>query len=403
MTSQRFAMPPQVAMRLRDLARMHLMFGGDLLRAQRPEEAEPYLRAALAIDPELTTALGPLSRVLLDTMRIDEAIAALRAAVAREPDNLYHRSSLGSMLLLSGRYAEGWQDWIATRALAPPLEEPTREWISQPLRGRTLLVICCDGFGDAFQFSRYVPNLAAAGATVILAGHASALPVLRRVPGVSQVIDRAAKARPGYDLWTEDKLLPLRSSTTLETIPLAGGHLSADPARRAHWSAKLEQMQPRAGRMRVGLVWGGEPRNDQDPVRSLPQGHAAALLAPLLALPGVAFVSLQHGARAVEAPSVIARRPDLIDLGPSLTDFGETAAILANLDLLIAVETGTAHLACAMGQPCWVMLSRRPDWRWLLAGEKSPWYESARLWRQPQLGNWPAVIEAMTEALKALT
>ncbi len=402
MSSQRFVLPPAVAMRLRDLARMHMMFGGDLLHAQRPEEAEAYLRAALAVDPELTTALGLLSRVLLDTLRADEAVAVLRAAVAREPDNFYHRGALGSALLLAGRYAEGWPEWIATRALSPALGEASREWIGQALRGRTLLVVCCDGFGDAFQFSRYVPNLAAAGATVILAAQAAAIPVLRRVPGVSQVVDRAAKARPAYDLWTEDKLLPLRFSTTIETIPLAAGHLTADPARRAHWAAKLEQAQPRAGRMRVGLVWGGDPRNDQDPARSLPQGQAAALLAPLLAMPNLAFVSLQHGARAGETASLVAQRPDLIDLAPSLADFGETAAILANLDLLIGVETGTTHLACAMGQPCWLMLSRRPDWRWLLAGETSPWYETARLWRQPQLGNWPSVIEAMAERLNAL-
>ncbi len=398
----RFAVPPATQMRLRDLARMHMMFGGDLLRSQRPEEAEAYLRAALAIDPDLTTALGLLARALLDTLRADEAIHVLRVAVAREPDNLYHRGTLGSALLLAGRYAEGWPDWIATRALSPPMGEASREWTGQPLRGRTLLVVCCDGFGDAFQFSRYLPSLAANGAKIILAAPAAAIPVLRRVAGVAAIVDRL-KPRPPHDLWTEDKLLPLRLGTTLANIPLACGHLNADPARQAHWAARLEQLQPRAGRMRVGLVWGGDPRNDQDAARSIPQGQAAATLAPLLALPGLAFAALQHGPRGAEAESLKQLRPDLLDLGPALADFGETAAMLANLDLLIGVETGATHLASAMAMPCWLMLSRRPDWRWLLSGERSPWYDTARLWRQPALGDWRSVVASMTTALAEMT
>lgn len=389
-------------MRLRDIARMHMMFGGDLVRLQRPDEAEAYLRAALAVDPELTTALSLLARVLLDTLRADEAIAAMRAAVAREPDNLYHRGTLGSALLLAGRYAEGWADWIATRHLSPALGEAAREWTGQALRGRTLLVICCDGFGDAFQFSRYVPTLVANGATVVLAAPAAAIPVLKRIPGVSGIVDRT-RARPPYDLWTEDKILPLRLGTTLNNIPLAAGHLSADPARRTHWASRLEQLQPRRGRMRVGLVWGGDPRNDQDAARSIPAGQAASLLAPLLGLPGLAIASLQHGARAPETANLAALRPDLLDLAPSLGDFGETAAILANLDVLIGVETGTTHLACAMGMPSWVMLSRRPDWRWMLSGQRSPWYDTARLWRQPALGDWNSVVGEMTVALRGMT
>lgn len=384
-----FQLPPQTAMRLRDIARMHMMFGGDLMRAQRPEEAEPYLRAALAVDPELTPALSLLARALLDMQRLDEAVHVLRVAVRQEPGNPFHRGTLGSALLLGGRYREGWAEWAATRALTPQLGPPEREWNGRDdLRGRTLLVICCDGFGDAFQFSRFLPGLAERGARVVVACQGAAMPVLRRVPGVAQVVDRE-KPRPAHDLWTEDKILPLRLGIEVASIPLANGYLTADPARVEHWRQRLPQ-----GR-RVGLVWGGDPKNDQDPARSLPLGQVAALLAPILGVPGLTMVSLQHGGQRAEAHG-LAR---VLDIAPALTDFGETAAALACMDLMIGVETAATHLAAAMGVPTWVMLSRRPDWRWMLTGETSPWYATARLWRQPALGDWRPVTLAIASAL----
>jgi hypothetical protein len=384
-----FPLPPQTALRLRDIARMHLMFGGDLMRALRSDEAEPYLRAALAIDPQLTPALGLLGRALLDGHRLDEALHVLRAAVRQEPGNPFHRGTLGSALLLGGRYRDGWAEWATTRALSPQLGPSEREWNGRDaLAGRTLLVICCDGFGDAFQFARFLPRLAERGARLVVACQAVAMPVLRRVPGVAGVVDRDGP-RPAHDLWTEDKILPLRLGIEVATIPLAEGYLTADPARVEHWRRRLP-----AGR-RVGLVWGGDPKNDQDAARSLPPGQVAALLAPVLAVPGLAMVSVQHGERRAEVGTL----RGVVDIAPDLTDFGETAAALACMDVVIGVETAVTHLAGAMGVPTWVMLSRRPDWRWMLTGDTSPWYASARLWRQPALGDWASVTAAVGAAL----
>ncbi len=384
--------PPATLMRLRDIARMHLMFGGDLLRGGRPDEAEAYLRAALLVDPALTPAIGLLARALLDLQRADEAIAVQREAARREPSNMFHRGTLGAMLLTAGRYREGWAEWAATRALTPRLADPAREWDGRAeLRGRTLLVICCDGFGDAFQFCRYVPALADRGARIVLACQADAMAILSRVAGVAQVVDRT-KPLPRHDLWTEDKILPMRFATELNSIPLAQGYLAADPARVAVWARRLPP-----GR-RIGLVWGGNPQNDQDGTRSLPQGQVAALLQPVLArakAQGAQCVSFQHGPRRAEAATL----PGVLDIAGELTDFGETAAALACMDLLVGVETAATHLAAAMGRPSWVLLSRRPDWRWGLSGESCPWYASARLWRQGTAGDWAGVTQAVAAAL----
>ncbi len=382
--------PPETLMRLRDIARMHLMFGGDLMRVGRADEAEAYLRAALLVDPGLTPAIGLLARALLDLQRADEAIALQREAARREPGNMFHRGTLGAMLLTAGRYREGWAEWAATRALTPRLAEPSREWDGRAeLRGRTLLVICCDGFGDAFQFCRYVPDLAARGARIVLACAVEAMPILARLEGVAQVVDRT-RPLPRHDLWTEDKILPMRFGTVPGNIPRAGGYLAADPARVAAWAARLPP-----GR-KVGLVWGGRAENDQDGARSLPPGQVAALLRPVLAQGGT-FVSFQHGPRRPE----VATLPGVLDIAGELGDFGETAAALACMDLLVGVETAATHLAGAMGRPVWVLLSRRPDWRWGLSGETCPWYGSARLWRQGAAGDWAGVTAAVAAALGA--
>ncbi len=382
--------PPDIALRLREIARMHLMFGGDLLRTGRAGEAEASLRAALLVDPGLTPALGLLGRCLLDLLRVPEAIEVLREAVRREPGNVFHRGVLGATLLAAGRWREGWGEWAATRVLTPRLADPAREWDGRAdLRGRTLLVICCDGFGDAFQFSRFVPGLAERGARVVLACALEAAPVLRRLPGVAQVVDRA-RPLPAHDLWTEDKILPMRLRVEPGGVPLAGGYLEADPARVQVWRGRLP-----AG-PKVGLIWGGNPQNDQDAARSLPGGAGlAAMLQPLLGVGGVQFVSLQHGPRRADVQAL----RGVLDIAGELADFGETAAALACMDLLVGVETAATHLAAAMGRPTWVLLSRRPDWRWGLSGAGCAWYASARLWRQGTEADWRPVVGAVAGAL----
>ena len=375
--------------RLLEIARMHLMFGGDLVRGPHPEDAEPHLRAALAIDPTLHHALGLLGKVMFATDRIAEGLDLLARHAELKPDILT-RAAYGSALLLSGDYPRGWPLWLEMRKERPPMGPVGMEWDGRAnLRGRTLLLICCDGFGDAFQFCRYAPALAARGARVVLACHTETVSLLKSAPGVSLAVDRTGKMPP-FDLWTDDKILPHHMGATLENIPLAAGYLKVDPGRVAGMRARL----PATDKRRIGLVWGGDPNNMQDEARSLPAGAAAGLLGPVLAA-GVQWCAFQLGPRHAE----LAAMRGVLDLSPGLRDFADTAAALACMDLVVGVETAVTHLAAAMGIPVWIMLAHRPDWRWGMTGEASPWYASARLFRQPRTDDWAAVAASIAGAL----
>ena len=377
---------------LRLLARMHLMFGGELHRGPRPGDAEPQLRAALALDPSLHLARGLLGKVLLATDRTEAALGALADAARAQPDNVLAQGAYGSALLLAGRYAEGFPIWSAERATMKLPLPRERDWDGvADLRGRTLLVLCHDGFGDALQFCRYVPLLAERGARVVLACQAPLMALMKSLAGVAQVVDRDGPMPP-FDLWTDEKVLPVRFGTTLNTIPLADGYLAPPAMRVAAWRSRLP---PANGRRRIGLLWAGGTRNDQNDIRSLPPGRVAALLAPVLAVPGVQWFSFQREAPRAE----LATMPGVIDLTPGLRDFADTAAAMACMDLMIGVETAVTHLAGAMGHPAWIMLAHRPDWRWGMRGERSPWYASARLFRQPITDDWAAVTGSVAGAL----
>jgi hypothetical protein len=383
----------ETSRRLRDLARMHLMFGGDLVRGPAPEEAEPYLRAALAIDPQQHHALGLLGKVMFAAGRVTEGLAFLAEHARRRPDDVLARGAYGSALLLAGDYERGWPEWLHSRKDRPPMGPAGREWDGRAdLRGRTLLVICCDGFGDAFQFVRYAPTLAARGAKVVFACHPETVSLLRSMPGVAQAVDRTGRMPP-FDLWTEDKVVPYRLGARLDNIPLSAGYLKADPARVAGLRARL----PATGGRRIGIVWGGDPNNMQDEARSLPPDQAAALLDPILAAAEAQWCSFQLGPRQAELRAM----PGVLDLAPGLRDFSDTAAAIACMDLVIGVETAVTHLAGAMGTPAWLMLAHRPDWRWGMTGETTPWYASARLFRQRRTDDWASVTQAIAAALAA--
>jgi hypothetical protein len=247
-----------------------------------------------------------------------------------------------------------------------------------------LLVRAEQGLGDAIQFARFLPELAASWGRVIFACDRRLIPLLHQLP--VSLVDREAPLPP-FDLWVDQMSLPRVLGTRPEAIPLAGGYLRAPPERAAAWKAKLPPGE------RVGIVWAGNPAHSNDFRRSM----RAQLLAPLLAVPGAAFVSLQVG----PASGDITQLYGLPDNSAALTDFAETAALVASLDLVIAADTSTAHLAGAMGVPVWIMLPRSPDWRWMTEREDTPWYASMRLFRQLRAGDWEAVIARVALALAA--
>jgi hypothetical protein len=241
------------------------------------------------------------------------------------------------------------------------------------------LVRAEQGFGDVIQFARYLPLIQAAGGTPILLCAPSLIPLINAMPGIQTVA--ASEPLPHYDAWIDQASLPLAFKTTLPTIPTPQGYLHADPDHVQAWRARLP-----AGR-KVGVVFSGNPRHQADQRRSVPLD----LIGRLPDIPGLHFVSLHHGTSA----ACLGRQ----DLTPWMTDYAQTAALIETLDLVIAVDTSVAHLAGALGKPVWILLPHAPDWRWLLGRTDSPWYRSARLFRQPAAGDWTSVLTQVRDAL----
>jgi len=375
-------------------AKAHLNLGNLLAEEDRFTDAEACCRRAIARDPKLVEAHASLGHLLTAQGRLEEAIAACETALAVDPEFVQAHWNEGIALLLAGDYARGWEKYEARKGyerfvrLYPDPEG--KVWQGEALDGRTILVHAEQGLGDTIQFARYLPLLAARGAKVVLACDAPLVPLMAAQPaslmsGLEAVVARGA-ALPAYDCWVNQMSLPHRFGTRLATIPAPQHYLAANEGRAGRFAERL------AGGRRVGLVWAGNPLHSNDRRRSMP----SEALAPLFEVGGVSFVSLQVGPRAKEAAGL----PGLLDFSPEIGDFADTAALIAALDLVIAVDTSVAHCAAALGKETWIMLAHAPDWRWLTGRADSPWYPTVRLFRQPGPGAWEAVVAQVAAALR---
>lgn len=358
------------------------------------EAVDCYLKA-LSMDPDYLHALNNLGAASRALLMPERAIECYLRVLALDPDYADAHWNLSLVQLLLGRFQEGWQgyEWrfrkvgpIPMRKFAQPL------WDGTPLNGRTILLHAEQGFGDTIQFVRYAGILARMGGTVLVECQSEAIaPLLKQVPGVAKVLVRGEQL-PEFDLHASLMSLPHLCCTTLESIPAQIPYLAAEPELTELWRSRIAG----AG-LRVGLVWAGRKSYQDDAKRSLNLG----LFAPLAAVPGVSFYALQVGEGADQAASPPPGMA-LTDLGKGVESFADSAAIIKHLDLVISADTAVAHLAGALGKPVWVLLPAACDWRWLLDREDSPWYPSARLFRQSRRGDWAGVLQRVARQLAQL-
>ncbi|WP_459863353.1 tetratricopeptide repeat protein [Endothiovibrio diazotrophicus] len=363
--------------------------GVTLEQLGRLDEAKEVLLALLAAMPGFLDARNNLGKVLFLSGDLAGAEAAFDEVLRHRPDDPEANLNRGMLHLLQGRFAEGWPlyEWRAAVPGAGVQSLAGEPWRGEPLDGGVLLLYAEQGFGDTLQFIRYLPQVIerCAGRVVLLVPR-PLTPLLRGLPGVERVIDER-EPLPPYQRQAALPSLPGLFASDAASIPARLPYLPVPPPLRSPLAEALADR----GRPRIGLVWAGNPGHHNDHNRSLPP----SLLAPLLAVAEVSWVSLQKGRAEADAP------PQVLPVGGLLEDFADSAALLGELDLLITVDTAVAHLAGGLGRRVWVLLPLVPDWRWLTEREDSPWYPGVmRLFRQRRFGDWAEVVERVAEALR---
>ncbi|MEB3337281.1 MAG: TIGR03032 family protein [Leptolyngbyaceae bacterium] len=404
-----------------------LNLGNEAYFQRNLEVASRYYQQCLALNPDLLVARYNLGVVYLEQEQWQDAIAQLQQVIATDPtyaeayNNLgivhqhqhqlsqaiaYYRQAitcrfqfpdahfnLGMALLQSGELPAGFAEceWRWQTENFTPFVCPQPQWDGSHLPEATILIHTEQGAGDAIQFIRYLPLVAQRCRRVLLVCTADLLPLLATVAGVDQLLTPGEIALSAFDVYAPLMSLPYIFGTTLDTIPAQVPYLTAkaDP--------KWEAISTHASSLKVGIVWSGSLTHRQNHNRSCPLMH----LLPILQIPGVSFYSLQKGERSQDL-SQLPRDVSVQDLSPLLENFADTAGAIAQLDLVISVDTSVAHLTGALGKPVWTLLCHSPDWRWMLERSNCPWYPTMRLFRQPAPGAWAEVVDQVIEALGQL-
>lgn len=398
----------ETALRLdSSMAQAHFERAHALHELQRPLEALLGYEQALRLRADYAEAHYNRAVVLRELARWPEALQAYDRAVAARPDYALAHAGQATLRLLLGDYERGWAQfewrWREQSTARERREFGRPPWLGeQPLQGRRILLHAEQGMGDTLQFCRYAPLVADLGAHVILQVPAPLVEPLRSLRGVAEIIADGG-ALPPFDCHCPLMSLPLAFRTTLASIPAQLPYLRADSARRAAWRLRMQS----AGALKVGLVWAGgfRPRQPELAGVNARRNIPLAALAPLQH-PGIHFFSLQKGQPAESELKELRAHgwsgPRIVELGPELRDFADTAAVIENLDLVISVDTSTAHLAGALGKPVWILNRFDTCWRWLLDRTDTPWYPTARLYRQLHPGDWEGVVARLRTDLLQL-
>jgi tetratricopeptide (TPR) repeat protein len=411
-----------------DFAEASYNLGNALADLHQPDRATEAYRRALQLRPVFPEAWDNLGNALRDAGKLAEAIEAYRKAIAQSPNFAQAWSNLGYALTAIGDRESAREACQRAIALDPNLAEahsnlavvqlalgnletgfaeyewrwrvkhftsPVRNfnkplWDGSALNGRTILLHAEQGLGDAIQFVRYANLVGERGREVVIECHPELTTLIRGSSPRSTVIARG-ESLPAFDVQCPLLSLPFVFRTRLATIPTSVPYLRADDRIASIWKSRLAVEN---NTRRVGLVWAGSKTHRNDRNRSI----ALSMLGALANTAGVTFVSLQKGYAADQAKSAPPGMR-LMDYSDEIRDFADTAGLIANLDLLITVDTSVAHLAGALGKPVWVMLPFAPDWRWMIDRDDSPWYPTMRLFRQRSMGHWADVIERVSQAL----
>jgi tetratricopeptide (TPR) repeat protein len=369
-------------------------YGNALIKLNRPEAAVAAYDRALAVVPGNAGLLTNRAVALRRLDRPREALMSASRALVSNPNFAQARFVESVARLTLGDFAAGWQGYEARwsvgflasqrRGFAVP------RWSGcESLNGKIILLHAEQGFGDTIQFVRYARLVAERGAAkVVVEVQRELVPLLAGLAGVAAVIARG-EPLPAFDLHCPLLSLPFAFATELGTIPASIPYLTPPEDRLVAWRDRLPRRRPL-----IGLTWSGDPIHDNDLNRSI----GLAVLAPMLELADVTFISLQHDIRERDLP-VLQNLPNLHRLDTRFSDFADTAAVVSLLDAVISVDTAVAHVAGAIGKPLLLLLPFAADFRWLRERSDSPWYPTARLYRQPQFGDWDSAIGALRQDL----
>jgi FkbM family methyltransferase len=368
----------------------YINVGNAMRELGRFNEAIAYCQESIRLQPTNADAHNTYGCVLVDLARFKDAIACFEDAVRLRPDFADAHLNMGIILLQMGEFRRGFEEyhWRWKTKQCPDLRYTQALWTGENLHGKVILLTAEQGFGDTIQFARYAPLVAARGGEVIIACQKPLLRLLSTVAGVSRCVDRD---KDNIDIHTHAPLLelPYILGTTTDTIPAYVPYLSAPS------QSTIQLEVPPDTRLKIGIVWATNPSNSTSGKRSCSLSHFLSLLE----VPGIALYSLQKEQPATDR-ALLDNTPRLQDLQDQLTDFADTAAAIAQLDLIITVDTAVAHLAGALGKPTWTLLPHIADWRWLIDRDDNPWYPTMRLFRQNQPGAWDELFRRVVEALQ---
>jgi len=377
-----------------DYAEAHYNRGVALKALNRTVEALASYEHALVLRPDYPEALNDRGIALFDLTRHADAIESYERALALDPDDAAAHWNLALCRLLLGDFARGWREY-EWRLKVGPQGDRARSFVQplwlggQPLTGKTILLRGEQGLGDTLQFCRYVKEVAALGANVLLEVQPPLVQLLADLDGLTQVLQEGSPL-PAFDYHCPLMSLPLAFKTDLHSIPSGVPYLRSDAARVAAWRERFGART----RPRVGFVWSGSVLHRNDRNRSIALAEMLRMVSER-----VEWISLQKDVNESDA-TLLASRADVRHVGGELADFADTAAVVELMDVVVTVDTSVAHLAGAMAKPVWILLPSNPDWRWLLDREDSVWYPTARLFRQRVTGDWASAIRRLGDELE---